>query len=101
MKKAAGQCGLLWSIWHLARRPACIMYLALLLCQSHVNLCLVSIRSLDVRRAIFLACCAAFFCLFVLKFSTLAVFCRKVFLLRGVDKKMIYIFLFQILCQAL
>lgn len=51
MKKADGQCGLLWSIWHLARSPACIMYLVLLLCKSHVNLCAVNIQTLEVEES--------------------------------------------------
>lgn len=54
LKGAAGWCCLVCRVWRLARSSACIMYLALLLCQSHVNLCAVSIQELNASRAMLL-----------------------------------------------
>lgn len=80
MKKAAGRWGLLWRSWRLARSSACIMYLALLLCQSHVNLCAFSIQGLDVRQAI-IHSTATMLCIIFFSFKALycVTFCRKVF----------------------
>lgn len=79
MKKAAGRCGLLCRIWRLARSSACIMYLALLLCQSHVNLCAVSIQELDARRAIIHSTAIMLCMIFSFKVLYCVTFCRKVF----------------------
>lgn len=47
LKGAAGWC----CAWRLARSSACIMHLVLLACQSHVNLCAVSIQELTASAA--------------------------------------------------
>lgn len=61
------------------------MYLALLLCQSHVNLCAFSIQGLDVKQAIIHSTatmlCIIFF--LVLKLSTVLPFVEKYFMKRS------------------
>ena len=77
-KKAAGHCSLLCCIWRLARSSACIMYLALLLCQSHVNLCAVSIQEPDARKAV-IHSTSIMLCI-IFSFKTLSHLSRNYFL---------------------
>lgn len=70
IEKADRQCHLSCSIWRLARGPACIMYLTLLLCQFHVNQCAFKFRLLEHFETLFKLHCFSAHCRFF-------VFCKQ------------------------